>query len=225
VADKLIRRHYSQDDNEYALFFRPSDGKVWDVANNTWATFTDANIDNYDVPGTELGTYSRIYTFAIPTHANFGTGRFTAILFDRVGGTPAVGDILTNTDISGPSGEAQIDFHYDGATIVPFVTYYARIDVNVDTGNSQDEWTVRWYRNGVLVDKDSGNVTLQLIKRADGTDLQASTAMSQVGSVSVYKKDLLTTARMTAGEAVIAVTTATIDGVSRTWSELKSRDV
>lgn len=223
MAEKLIRRHSTQDDTLYALFFRATDGKVWDVANNTWATFTDANIADYDVAGVELGTYSLIYTFDVPTHANFGSGRFTAILFDQAGGSPAVGDPLITGGLY-PSSDAEIDFHYDGAKIVDFVTYFARVDLTLDADNTRDEWTVRWYRNGTLVGPDAATTPqIQVIKRADGTDLIAAANLTQVGSSQIWKKDEATN-RVTKGEAVIVVVTQTINGVVRTWSELRSRD-
>ena len=33
----------------YVIVRRKSDGKVWDVANTTWATWANASIDDYDV--------------------------------------------------------------------------------------------------------------------------------------------------------------------------------
>ena len=229
MADLLIRRHQTQDDNVYALFFRCSDGKVWRVGNNTWEDFTDANLAaNYATAGTELGTYSRIYKFAVPTNAAFGVGRFTAILFDRAGASPAVNDPLLNVNASAttPNAGAEIDFNYDGTNIVNEIVYYAKVELTIDSTNTQDEWTVRWYRNGTLVGPDAATTPqIQLIKRSDGTDLQAATNLSQIGSTQSWKKDLLTTARVTKGEAVIAKVTQTIDGTLRTWEQLVSRDV
>lgn len=229
MADKLVRRHQTQDDNVYALFIRCSDGKVWRVSTNVWETFTDANLAaNYAVAGVELGTYSRIYTFDVPTNAAFGAGRFTALFFDRAGASPAVNDPLLNTNASAttPNAGAEVDFNYDGTNVVNELVYYAKVDLSIDNTNSQDEWTVRWFRNGTLVGPDAATTPqIQIIKRVDGTDLQAATNLSQVGSTQSYKKDLLTTARITKGEAVIVKVTQTIDGTLRTWEQLVSRDV
>jgi len=222
MAEKLIRRHMDADDNVYALIFRASDGKVWDVTNNTWQTFADASIGDYDIVGTELGTSSRIYTFDVPTHANFGVGRFTAILFNGDDATPGVGDYLLDDSGSGTASAAHIDFCFDGSKIVEDCVYHAKLELNIDAANSKDEWTVVWFRNGVAVAPTSP--TIQVIKRADGTDLVASTALTQVGSTLGYKKDTLTTERTTAGEAVVVKLAATIDGATRTWYEHKSRD-
>jgi hypothetical protein len=48
-----------------AMLFK-TDGKVRDVVANTWDTWANADIDDYDITCSELGT-SGIYTFADPT--------------------------------------------------------------------------------------------------------------------------------------------------------------
>jgi len=103
--------------------------------------------------------------------------------------------------------------------------YFARVDLVIDDANSKDEYTVTFSKNGI--DCASGDVTsptIQVIKRADGTDLIASTALTEIGSTAVYKKDATTTARLTAGEAGIVIVTATIDGATRTIRRPVGRD-
>ena len=216
MADVLIA--YGSSTNTYGWILRATDGKVWDVANNTWATFTDANIGNYAITCTQLGTSSKHWTLAIPTHANFSVGRFTAIYFSRTGGSPSLSDFPLGT--SAPTSFQT--FTFDGSHITDEIVYHAKVDLNIDAGNSKDEWTVVWYRNGVAVTPTTPQI--QLLKRSDGSDLLATTSMSQVGSTLAWKYDATSTNRTTAGEATTAVLTATIDGAVRTWYEHRSRD-
>jgi len=103
--------------------------------------------------------------------------------------------------------------------------YYADIQFTRDASNSQDEWTIRWYKNGTRVTSGITVPTLQVVKRANGTDLVASTTPSEIASTGAYKKDVSTAAsRVSVGEAVEAIVAATIDGSSRTWSRIVGRD-
>ena len=102
--------------------------------------------------------------------------------------------------------------------------YHADIQFTRDQANTTDEWSVTWFKNGVRVSASVTSPTLQLVKRADGTDLKAATAMTEIGTTESYKLDLTTTDRVTVGEAVIAIAVATIDGSSRSFSRLVGRD-
>lgn len=103
--------------------------------------------------------------------------------------------------------------------------YPADIQLTVDDTNSKDEFTIQWFRNGTPVSSGITVPTIQAIKRADGTDLIAVSAMTQIGSTGAYKYDAITTERTTAGEAVVIVASATINGSTRTWRKVITRDV
>ena len=109
-----------------------------------------------------------------------------------------------------------------GAEIQP--VYHARVDLTIDTSNTQDEYTVQWYLNGAPVTSGVTVPTIQVINRVDGSDLIGSTAMAQIGTTAAYKYDATGAERMTAGEAVLIEVTATIGGSTRTWREVLSRD-
>lgn len=103
--------------------------------------------------------------------------------------------------------------------------YPADIQCTIDDTNDRDEYTVQWFRNGAPVVSGITVPLIQVVKRADGTDLIASTAMTQVGSTGAYKYDAATEAeRNTAGEAVLVQVSATINGSTRTWRKLITRD-
>lgn len=228
MAEKLIRRFDYNGGSSlafYALFFRATDGKVWGVSTNTWVTFVDANIANYVVDMVELGSYSKIYTADVPTNAAFGAGRFTAVFQSKDGGTYGVDDHDASFNMYGFNGGHGLDFNYDGAKVVNALNYFCRVGLNIDNGNSKDEYTVQWFRNTEPIGADASTTPqIKLVKRSDGSNLLAATNMTQVASLTHWKYDATTTARLTAGEAAIAVITATIDGVVRTFEEPVSRD-
>jgi hypothetical protein len=110
------------------------------------------------------------------------------------------------------------------ALTTAYDVYHADIKLNIDDANSQDEYTITWFKNGVRITSGITSPTLQVIKRSDGTDLIASTTPTQIASTGSYKHDATTTARMTAGQDALAIVTATIDAASRTFSTLVGRD-
>lgn len=199
---------------------------------------------------TNLATLiSRVGSFTA-TGANTVLGMFKALLSkvatlpSDVGGTfdPATdsteairdrGDAAWTTGTTPPTAAAIADAVLDeavsdhttaGTTGAQLASIYAaQIDFADDEDNSKDEYSVQWFKNGAPVTSGITSPTIQVIKRADGTDLVASSAMTQIGSTGAYKYDE-TTNRVTSGEAVLVQVQATIDGSARTWRKLVSRD-
>lgn len=101
--------------------------------------------------------------------------------------------------------------------------YHAAIELTVDDANSQDEYTITWFKNGVRVTSGITDPTIQVVKRADGTDLIASATPTEIGSTGSYKHDE-TTNRLTAGEAALCIVGATIDGSARSFEDIVGRD-
>ena len=151
--------------------------------------------------------------------ANGATG-FTAI--DTV-----VDSILedTGTTIPATIATAQDDLNIitgtDGALIDSANdVYHAMIEYVFDS--PVDEYTVTWFRNGERVTSGITSPVIQIVKRADGTDLVASTAMAQIGTTGSYKYDESTNT-INANESYLAVTSATIGSGSRSFACLVSR--
>jgi hypothetical protein len=102
--------------------------------------------------------------------------------------------------------------------------YTARIYLVIDEANTQDEYTVIFSKNGVDLTAGVTLPTIQVLKWADGTDLIASTSLTEIGSSGLFKHTATLTARLTAGQTAIAKITATIDGSTRTIYRPIGRD-
>lgn len=99
--------------------------------------------------------------------------------------------------------------------------YHANIQFNKDGAN--DEYTATWFKNGIRLTSGITSPLIQVIRRSDGADHVASTAMTQVGSTGTFK--YTTSVLLTSGEAFLVLVTATIDSGTRSFSKLVSRDV
>lgn len=102
--------------------------------------------------------------------------------------------------------------------------YHADIQFTRDEANSTDEYTITWFKNGVRVTSGITVPTIQVAKRADGSDLIAATAPTEIASTGTFKHDATGSGRVTVGEAVLVLVGATIDGSARTFSRLIGRD-
>jgi len=98
--------------------------------------------------------------------------------------------------------------------------YFADI---VFTKSTDDEYTVTWFKDGNRITSGITSPTINVVKRSDGSDLVASTAMTQIGSTASYKYDE-SSDKTSAGEAYLVIVGATIDAGSRSFARLISRD-
>ena len=103
-------------------------------------------------------------------------------------------------------------------------TYQAKIDVVDDNGGTTDRWVALWFKNGVFIQSGITSPTIQVIKASDGTDLIASTAMTEIGSTQTFKYDATGGSRIASGAAYVAKVTASIDGSTRSWGQVVGRD-
>lgn len=129
-----------------------------------------------------------------------------------------------NTKADTAQGDLDTITGSDGVYLDSVTTdvYHADIEVHIDTDNTQDEYTVTWFKNGQRLSSGITSPTIQVVKRVDGTDLIASTAMTQIGSTGAYKYDAST--RLTNGEAALVIVAATISGGSRSFAKVVGRD-
>jgi len=100
--------------------------------------------------------------------------------------------------------------------------YHANILYTINNVNSQDEFRVSWYKNGIPITSGITKPTIRVFSGATGSDLIATTTLTEAGSSGVYY--LNSTTRLPLGEGYEMVITSVIGGSTRTWQQLKSRD-
>lgn len=188
------------------------------------------------VANLSTGVYSYSYTLPLGYSENddvqcvltglIGAGVAFKVLGEHVvvQSSPPSAAAIVAAIVAEAFGTLTLEQHLAGIRAQVPDLYFADVHVNRDDANSKDEWTVAWTKNGVAVTSGITLASLQLIKRADGTDLLAETAMTEVGATGVFKCDATGGARINDGEAVIAIARATIDGDERQRRVVLSRD-
>jgi len=194
-----------------------------------FAYHTDGTLLQYDFSDETFKSGGVVTPTASMTHRSVGayaTGVWTRLMGS--GTTPPVGFSaggvylaqVTHADASPPEQEREFQFGQAQGDAV----YHADIHFTRDEANTQDEYTVAWFRDGIRLASGITSPQIQVVKRADGTDLVAATAMTQIGSTGSYKYDATGGGRQTVGEAVLVIATASIDGLTRSWARVLGRD-
>ncbi len=101
--------------------------------------------------------------------------------------------------------------------------YQAKIWIIDDNNGTTDRYIVAWFKNGEPIFSGITSPTIQVIKESDGTDLVASTAMTEIGSTGLYRYRE-TSNRIANGAAYVVKVAATIDSATRTWAQPIGRD-
>ncbi len=187
-------------------------GTVWNgTAMVAVSTLSDAN-----------WTASLIACTEQDTSGSAGTGLYVA---DWPGGLTQAArySVVFFSGAAPAPGDLEIGIQHDPTEYVASDVYHADIDLAIDETNTQDEYTVSWFNNGARVTSGITVPKIQVVKRVDGTDLIAVDTMTEIGSIGSYKYDESTN-RITAGEAVVVLVTATIGGSSREFARVWSRD-
>lgn len=140
-----------------------------------------------------------------------------ALISGRVDGSVGAmaADVLTASAVAAGA----ID---DDAVAADMDSYSAKVWIIRD-GTTTDRYGVGFFKNGQPVLSGVTSPTIQVIKASDGTDLIASTALTEIGSTGLFKKDEGTN-KMTAGQMYFAKVQATIDGSTRTHTQQVGRD-
>lgn len=110
----------------------------------------------------------------------------------------------------------------DAGVAADMDAYHAKVWV-VRESTTTDHYAVVFFKNGQPVTSGITTPLIQVIKASDGTDLIASTALTEVGSLGIYKKDESTN-KLIGGAIYFAKVTATIDGSAREWLQQIGRD-
>jgi hypothetical protein len=190
------------------------------VHDPTSGALTDADsAPAYRVYETETGTAILSGTMAVLDDGNT-TGFYT----EEIACTTANGfeagksySIYIAATVDGVTGGIAYGFR-----AAPSI-YTAKVWMFDDDSGARDRYVAVWYKDGVPVVAGITTPLIQVIKLADGTDLVASTAMSEAGTTEMYYYNEATN-RMVDGAAYMVKITATIDGAARTWYQPCGRD-
>ena len=98
-----IYHTYDEAETLYALIWRKSDDKVWNGTDGTWDTYTDADIDKYDVPLTNH-VDSDYHSVDFPSAIARGVYRVQIMVIDGAA-----------MDADADIGVAQGEIHWDGS--------------------------------------------------------------------------------------------------------------
>lgn len=174
----------------------------------TLGTYVSANlteVNNVIMPG--------LYEFCVPNNALTGNIQSTVFQFTGAGFAPLLFELeitQVNNQDSGTFGISNLQSVYHA-------------DIQYIRDNSQDEYTVTWFKNGQRVLAGITNPFISVVNRADGTDLFANSGMTQIGTTHSFKYDALD-GRQSSGNTYLVITSGTIDSAVRNYSWLLGRD-
>lgn len=162
-------------------------------------------VSNTEMPG--------LYEFGVPNVAITGGAQSVVFQFTGVGFAPLLFELeLTqiNNQNSGTFGVTNLES-----------VYYA--DIQYIRDNSQDEYTVSWFKNGQRLLNGVTNPFISVFNRSDGSNLFANSGLTEIGTIHSFKYDALEN-RQASGNTYVAITSGTIDGLVRSDSALLGRD-
>lgn len=203
------------------------------VADTTGGRYTLATDAYYTFFGASVAVPDSFYGGVVIWNNNSTTGEVQISNISnvdiRAAQIQASGIQSSLTAVSGNLDTAQADLDIitgtDGVLLDSTTNvYHADINAVIDDTNSRDEYTVVWFKNGERVTSSITSPTIQVIKRADGTDLIAETSMTQIASTKIYQKNESSNT-MSTDEAYIILTNATIDGGARSFAKIVVNDV
>jgi hypothetical protein len=191
------------------------------LANATVGSFTSGGfkeVDATNMPG--------VYELGVPDAALSAGNAVHMILKGAANMVPCLVEIeLDGFDYDAGSVPDLGDGAINAASMASDTnTYQAKVWFFDDNGGTTDRYAVAWFKNGQPVTAGITSPTLQVIKASDGTDLIASSAMTQIGSTGLYKYDATSGERTASGAAYMAKVQATIDSATRTWYQPVGRD-
>ena len=184
-------------------------GQIYSTVTGLFAAYATAQIGNYDLPGTEQGTASGVYLANMPGIAE---GLYSIDARQRIGGSPAESDPVIGSNV----------LQWNG-TAFNLSTVQAKITVTDDNAGSEDLYIVVFYKNSQPYVSGVTSPTLRVYD-ALGSNLIATTALTQIGATGTYKYTATGGERIVAGTAYVALASATVDGVAASWYQPVSRD-
>lgn len=189
-------------------------GDLQTHGDSTWATAT-----GFAVPGDAM---------TLAADAVNSTSLAASAVTAIQSGLATTGDVTTVgsavTAVQGDVTAILDDTGTSGVVLAPsYNLYTAGIEFNKDAANSRDEYTVFFRKNGVRQTSVT-SPTIRVVKRSDGSNLIASTALTSVGSDGIHTHNATGASRTTMGESYLVIVQATIDGSTRTFEKFIGRD-
>lgn len=179
-----------------------------------------------DFDGVTGLNHVRITTSSDGTFYAAATDFQVVITTGTVESISVAGEIVASFSLSNrPLNAADIaDAAIDEATFAADASkYQAKVWLTDDDTGTTDRYSIVWHKNGQPVTSGITSPTIQVIKIADGTDLVASTAMTQIAATGLYRYTEATN-RIVDGVGYVVKVQATIDSATRTWYQACSRD-
>ncbi len=110
------------------------------------------------------------------------------------------------------------------AALVQQDVYTAKARFIDDDLATTDRYVISWHKNGSVVTSGVTSPTIRVVKVSDGTDLIATSTMVEISGLSRFRYDAVGAARVASGSSYLAIFSATIDGVVRSWDYVFGRD-
>jgi hypothetical protein len=189
-----------------ALVFNRARTQIWSVAGTAWVTYTPGAIGslaNYKITATDL-TGRGNYVATMPA------GITTADIYGF--------EFINNAD---DSTFATGEIPWSGTAEITEINYWAAVYYTRD--NNSDDFIVVWYCNSTPILSGITTPLIQLYLVSDGSDLIASTAMTEIASTQTFKYTT-TGSRLSTGVGAVLKVSATINGAVRTTIEPLGRD-
>jgi len=199
-------------------------------------TLTVTNLDTgrYKITGTVPGGYTAgdkvVVTVAATVNGVAGKARVDQFQITGINVNDATAAGISRVDASvssraAPGAAMTLAAGAVNAAAIASDTdvYQAKVNLLDDNTGSNDRYVVVFFKNSEPVTSGITSPAIQVIKVSDGTDLVASTSLTQIGSTGLYKYSEPTN-RVVDGAAYIAKVTATINSATRTWFQPVGRD-
>jgi Rieske Fe-S protein len=198
---------------DHGTFTDVSPGEATEIATSSGIYYLALSSD--EMNGDRIATITKTSSSGAKTAVNVmytSTRQLDDLCFPTTSGrsidVEATGEVGINLDnVVGTLNNAEIDVDMD--------KYGAEYWFTDDQGGSADLHSVVFTKNGEPVTSGITTPKIQVVKASDGSDLIAETALTEVGSLGIYKHSESTN-KMAMGSAYYAYLTATIGGSLRT---------
>jgi len=188
----------------YGVIFGP-DGQVFDAVRRVMTDYDAANFTDYVALFSAKTGSSLFYDFQFPIVAQ---GSYKMQTYSGA-----------STDESSGASLGIQDIRWAGTRLEDPIKDLFHANVNFSTNGFNDEYTVSWFKNGVLIEEGINDPTLRVIKRSNGKDLFPGgiKKLKTIGDSPHFKLTITNQfQRLTKGQAAIIETEAVYESPNET---------